>query len=54
MSRYNLIDLYEGMTNDEFEAAKEADRLEAHPDRDKIKAIQAMIAKERESKKSVK
>jgi hypothetical protein len=38
------------MSNDEWEAAKEADRLEAHPDRDKIKAIQAMIAKERESK----
>jgi hypothetical protein len=33
MSRYNLTDLYEGMTNDEFAAAKEADRLEAHPDR---------------------
>jgi hypothetical protein len=54
MSRYNLTDLYEGMTNDEFSAAKEADRLEAHPDRDKIKAIQAMIAKEKESKNSVK
>jgi hypothetical protein len=54
MSRYNLTDLYEGMTNDEFAAAKEADRLEAHPDRDKIKAIQAMIAKEKESKNSVK
>ncbi len=33
---------------------KEEDRLEAHPDRDKIKAIQAMIAKEKESKNSVK
>jgi hypothetical protein len=54
MSRYNLTDLYEGMTNDEFSAAKEADRLEAHPDKDKIKAIQAMIAKEKESKNSVK
>jgi hypothetical protein len=54
MSRYNLTDLYEGMTNDEFASAKEADRLEAHPDRDKIKAIQAMIAKEKESKNSVK
>jgi hypothetical protein len=48
MSKYNLIDLFEGMSNDEFEAAKEADRLEAHPERDKIKAIQALIAKERE------
>ena len=54
MSRYNLTDLYEGMTNDEFASAKEADRLEAHPDKDKIKAIQAMIAKEKESKNSVK
>ena len=50
MSKYNLFDILEGMSNDEWEAAKEADRLEAHPDRDKIKAIQAMIAKEREKK----
>ena len=50
MSKYNLMDILEGMSNDEWEAAKEADRLEAHPDRDKIKAIQAMIAKEREKK----
>jgi hypothetical protein len=48
MSKYNLIDLLEGMSNDEFEAAKEADRLEAHPDKDKIKAILALIAKEKE------
>jgi hypothetical protein len=54
MSKYNLTDILEGMSNDEFAAAKEADRLEAHPDKDKIKAIQAMIAKEKESKNSVK
>jgi hypothetical protein len=54
MSKYNLIDILEGMSNDEWEAAKEADRLEAHPDRDKIKAIQAMFAKEREVRKDVK
>ena len=54
MSKYNLTDILEGMSNDEFASAKEADRLEAHPDRDKIKAIQAMIAKEKESKNSVK
>jgi hypothetical protein len=48
MSKYNLFDILEGMSNDEWEAAKEADRLEAHPDKDKIKAIQALIAKERE------
>jgi len=51
MSKYNLIDILEGMSDDEFAAAKEADRLEAHPDKDKIKAMQAMIAKERESQK---
>ena len=50
MSKYNLIDLFEGMSNDEFEAAKEADRLEAHPNRDKIKAIQALLAKEKANK----
>ena len=54
MSKYNLFDILEGMSNDEWEAAKEADRLEAHPDRDKIKAIQAMFAKEREARKDVK
>ena len=54
MSKYNLTDILEGMSNDEFASAKEADRLEAHPDKDKIKAIQAMIAKEKESKNSVK
>lgn len=54
MSKYNLTDILEGMSNDEWEAAKEEDRLEAHPDKDKIKAIQAMIAKEKESKNSVK
>ena len=54
MSKYNLFDILEGMSNDEWEAAKEADRLEAHPDRDKIKAMQAMIAKERDAKKDVK
>ena len=54
MSKYNLTDILEGMSNDEFASAKEEDRLEAHPDKDKIKAIQAMIAKERESKNSVK
>ena len=54
MSKYNLTDILEGMSNDEFASAKEADRLEAHPEKDKIKAIQAMIAKEKESKNSVK
>jgi hypothetical protein len=47
MSKYNLVDLYEGMSEKEYDAAKEAERLEAHPERDKIKAIQALIAKEK-------
>ena len=34
-------------SDEEFEAAKEAERLEKHPERDKIKAIQAMIAREK-------
>ena len=33
-----------------IDEVKEADRLEVHPDRDKIKTIQAMVAKEREKK----
>ena len=50
MSKYNLVDLYEGMSEKEYEAAKEAERLEAHPERDKIKAIQALMSKEKKSK----
>ena len=41
------------MTNDEFEKAKEADRLEKHPERDKIKKIQQMISKEKQLKESL-
>jgi hypothetical protein len=51
MSKYNLTDLYEGMSDKEFADAKEADRLEAHPERDKIKAIQALLAKEKDAVK---
>lgn len=51
MSKYNLIDLYEGMSDKEMADAQEADRLEAHPEKDKIKAIQAMMAKEKEGVK---
>ena len=47
MSKYNLEDLYEVMSNKEYEDAKEAERLEAHPEKDKIKAIQALLAKEK-------
>ena len=35
--------MYEGMSNQEFADAKEKDRLEKHPDKEKIKAIQALI-----------
>jgi hypothetical protein len=55
MSKYNLQDLLEGMSDKEFADAQEKDRLEKHPERDKIKAIQALLAKEKnkanESKK---
>ena len=40
------------MSDEEFEKAKEAERLENHPEKDKIKAIQAMFDKERKMKKS--
>ena len=36
----------------DFEKAKEADRLENHPERDKIKAIQALLNKEKLKKES--
>ena len=49
MSKYNLTELAEGMGYKEYEDAKEADRLEAHPESDKIKAIQAMMAKEKDA-----
>jgi len=47
MSKYNLKDIYEGMSDKEFNDAKESDRLEKHPERDTIKKIQALIAKEK-------
>ena len=51
MSKYNLQDLYEGMSDKEFAAAQEKDRLEAHPEKDTIKKIQALLAKEKEDVK---
>ncbi len=48
MSKYNLQDIFEGMSDKEFADAQEKDRLEKHPERDKIKAIQALLAKEKE------
>ena len=50
MGKYNLTSIYEGMSDEEWRAAKEADRLEDHPERDKIKAIQNMINKEKNVK----
>ena len=47
MSKYNLTDIFEGMSNDEMSKAQEADRLEKHPERDTIKKIQALMAKEK-------
>ena len=34
------------MTDDEFEKAKELDRLEKHPEKDKIKKVQQLIRKQ--------
>ena len=39
MSKYNLIDIFEGMTDKEFSDSQEKDRLEAHPEKDMIKKI---------------
>ena len=47
MSKYNLIDIFEGMSDDERSKAQEADRLKDHPERDTIKKIQALMAKEK-------
>ena len=45
--------LEEGMSDKEYAKAKEAERLENHPEKDKIKAIQAMMAKERPLKENM-
>ena len=37
------------MTNDEFAKAKEADRLEKHPERDKIKKVQDLVRQQKEA-----
>ena len=42
--------LNEDMTDEEFEDAKEAERLAKHPERETIRKIQKMMAKEKESK----
>ena len=53
MSKYNLQDIFEGMSDKEFADAQEKDRLEKHPERDKIKAIQALLAKEKSMKEDL-
>ena len=45
--------LEEGMSPEEYDKAKEAERLENHPEKDKIKAIQGMLAKERSLKEDM-
>ena len=52
MSKYNLTDLLPEGTDAEYKASKEADRLKKHPEGDKIKAIQAMMAKEKSMKEN--
>ena len=39
--------LEEGMSPEEYAKAKEAERLENHPEKDKIKAIQALLDREK-------
>ena len=41
--------LEEGMSDKEYAKAKEAERLEKHPEKDKIKDIQKMMGKEKEN-----
>jgi hypothetical protein len=43
----------EGMSDKEFRDAQEADALEKHPEKDKIKAIQAMMVKEKPLKENM-
>ena len=45
--------LEEGMSPEEYDKAKEAERLENHPEKDKINAIQGMLAKERSLKEDM-
>ena len=45
--------LEEGMSPEEYAKAKEAKRLENHSEKDKIKAIQGMLAKERSLKEDM-
>lgn len=44
MSKYNLTDLYEGMSDKEYSDAQEKERLDQHPEKATIEKIQALIA----------
>ena len=50
MSKYNLTNIAEGMGYKEFEDAKEEERLDKHPDKEMIKKVKAMMAKEKSVK----
>ena len=50
MSKYNLTTIAEGMGYKEFEDAKEEERLDKHPDKEMIKKVKAMMAKEKSVK----
>jgi len=52
MSKYNLIDILEGMSDEEWNDAIEADNLENHPDKENLKKIQALIRREKSIQKS--
>ena len=45
--------LEEGMSDKEYAKAKEAERLEKHPEKDKIKDIQKMMGKEKSLKENM-
>ena len=45
--------LQEGMSDKEYAKAKEAERLEKHPEKDKIKDIQKMMGKEKPLKENM-
>ena len=47
MSKYNLLDIHEGMGYKEFSNSKEEERLDKHPDKMMIKKVKAMMAKEK-------
>ena len=50
MSKYNLLDIHEGMGYKEFSNSKEEERLDKHPDKMMIKKVKAMMAKEKSVK----